>query len=119
MAINDQIVAVGAPFDDDHGASSGAVYLFNATTGQQLAKITAGDGQAGARFGDAVDMSLAADQWALATLREEARGKMVIDCGATRSLGSILALEDFAAINRKKTAPAEITVDPNENTTLL
>ena len=56
VAINDQVVAVGAPFDDDRGANSGAVYLFNATTGQQLAKITAADGQAGARFGDAVDI---------------------------------------------------------------
>ncbi len=56
VAINDQVLAVGAPFDDDHGASSGAVYLFNATTGQQISKITAADGQAGARFGDAVDI---------------------------------------------------------------
>lgn len=56
VAINEQVVAVGAPFDDDDGESSGAVYLFNATTGQQLAKITAADGQAGARFGESVDI---------------------------------------------------------------
>jgi hypothetical protein len=56
VAINDQVVAVGAPFDDDRGESSGSVYLFNATTGQQLAKITAADGQAGARFGESVDI---------------------------------------------------------------
>ncbi|MBI1295551.1 hypothetical protein GC175_11405 [bacterium] len=56
VAINGDIVAVGAPFDDDLGTSSGSVYLFNATTGQQLAKITAADGQAGSRFGESVDI---------------------------------------------------------------
>lgn len=56
VAISGEIVAVGASFDDDRGANSGAVYLFNATTGQQLAKITPADGQAGARFGDSVDI---------------------------------------------------------------
>jgi len=61
------------------------------------------------------DLNLAAGDWALSTLRDEARGKMVIDCGATRSLGSILALEDLAAINQQKSEPATIKVDPADN----
>ena len=47
-------VAVGAPKDDDSGADSGAVYLFDTTTGAQLLKIVPADGQAGDGFGQSI-----------------------------------------------------------------
>ncbi len=47
----DGIVVVGAYLDDDHGSGSGSAYLFDATTGMQLAKLTASDAMAGVNFG--------------------------------------------------------------------
>ena len=54
LAIEGSIVAAGAPFHAANGTNSGAVYLFDATTGQQTAKITPDDAQAGDRFGESV-----------------------------------------------------------------
>ena len=39
VAIDHGIVAVGATGVDDHGAGSGAAYLFDASTGDQIAKV--------------------------------------------------------------------------------
>lgn len=49
---------VGAPFDDDSGASSGSAYVFTrtGTTWMQQAKLTAADAAAGDRFGQSVDI---------------------------------------------------------------
>ena len=52
--ISGDIVIVGSPRNDDHGNNSGSAYLFNATTGEQLAKLTADDAEGGDRFGWAV-----------------------------------------------------------------
>lgn len=57
LAAHGRLLAVGAPFDDDRGADSGAVYLFDTTTGQQLAKFTPADGAAGDRFGWSVGLT--------------------------------------------------------------
>ncbi|MEM7801217.1 MAG: FG-GAP repeat protein, partial [Chloroflexota bacterium] len=54
IAVGERAVAVGAPFADTNGADSGAVYLFDAATGQQITKITPDDASAGARFGESV-----------------------------------------------------------------
>ncbi len=51
VAIRNGIVAVGADGDDDNGTDSGSAYLFNAATGEQLAKLLPDDGAAGDRFG--------------------------------------------------------------------
>jgi len=56
VGIDGGVVAVGSPLDDDGGASSGAVYLFDVSNGQQIAKIIAADGSAGDRFGFALAM---------------------------------------------------------------
>jgi len=45
---------VGALFDDDNGTNSGSAYLFDATTGQQMAKLLPSDGAGGDWFGEAV-----------------------------------------------------------------
>ncbi|MFI4898350.1 MAG: GC-type dockerin domain-anchored protein, partial [Phycisphaerales bacterium JB059] len=54
VAIEGNLVAVGAPFDNDNGAESGSVYLFDATTGQQLFKLTPDDGAFQDLFGASV-----------------------------------------------------------------
>ncbi|MBL1216540.1 MAG: hypothetical protein D8M59_03500 [Planctomycetes bacterium] len=54
IAISDGIVVVGARNDDDNGAESGSAYLFDASTGNQLAKLLPNDGAGGDLFGHAV-----------------------------------------------------------------
>ncbi len=54
VAIEDGIVAVGAPRDDDNNTDSGSVYLFNALTGEQVDKLLATDGGTQDRFGRSV-----------------------------------------------------------------
>lgn len=57
VAIDGDLVLVGALGDDENGVDSGAAYLFDAVTGAQLAKLTAPDGAAGAYFGASVALS--------------------------------------------------------------
>ncbi len=57
IAIADGLVAVGAVFDDDNGSDSGSVYLFNASTGAQIAKLLPDDGAAGDWFGLSIAMA--------------------------------------------------------------
>ncbi len=57
VALIDGLVIVGANFADTDGDDSGAAYVFNAHTGEQLAKLLPSDGAAGALFG----ISLSAD----------------------------------------------------------
>lgn len=52
--IDNGIVTVGAPRAEVGGVASGAVYLFDASTGAQLFRLTAGDGAEGDMFGSAV-----------------------------------------------------------------
>tara|TARA_R110002073_G_scaffold275332_1_gene438883 strand:+ start:55036 stop:56409 length:1374 start_codon:yes stop_codon:yes gene_type:complete len=40
VAIQDNIIAIGAPFTSDNGPNSGSVYLFDAITGNQITKIS-------------------------------------------------------------------------------
>ncbi len=54
IAIHNGIVAVGAPSDDDNGTNSGSVYLFDASTGNQLFKLLPDDGSPSDAFGNSV-----------------------------------------------------------------
>lgn len=54
VAVSGDIVLVGAPTDGDNGPSSGSVYVFDITTGQQLSKLVPTDGAADDLFGNAV-----------------------------------------------------------------
>jgi len=54
VAIDSGVVAVGAPIDDDNGVGSGSVYLFDAATGVQIAKLLSVDGEPGDQFGTSV-----------------------------------------------------------------
>ena len=57
VAISGTLALVSAPFDDDNGTQSGSAYLFDTTTGQQIAKLLPSDGAAGDEFGWAVALS--------------------------------------------------------------
>ncbi|MDP6539607.1 MAG: FG-GAP repeat protein [Planctomycetota bacterium] len=61
VAVHGERVLVGADQDDDHGSASGAAYVFDADTGEQLLKLTASDGAAGDRFGGSVGVSAYGD----------------------------------------------------------
>jgi len=57
VAIHGNMVTVGAPLHDNTGSFQGSVYLFDASTGQQLFKFTADEGDQFDKFGDAVAIS--------------------------------------------------------------
>ncbi|MDF1870599.1 MAG: FG-GAP repeat protein, partial [Phycisphaerales bacterium] len=54
VAIDGNTVIVGARWNDDNGNQSGSAYLFDTTTGQQIAKLLPNDGAAGDYFGESV-----------------------------------------------------------------
>ena len=56
-AINGNIAIVGAYSDDDAGSSSGSAYLFDVSTGNQIAKLTAADAATEDLFGYSVAVS--------------------------------------------------------------
>ena len=57
VAIDGNIAVIGAPSDNDHGAGSGSVYVFDVVTGEQLFKLSPSDSVADQRFGNAVSVS--------------------------------------------------------------
>ena len=57
VAISGDIAIVGARLDDDNGGNSGSAYLFDTTTGQQIAKLLPNDGATGDQFGRSVAIS--------------------------------------------------------------
>jgi hypothetical protein len=57
VAIDGNMAIIGAAYDDDNGAQSGSAYLFDVTTGNQLAKLLPSDGATAAFFGETVSIS--------------------------------------------------------------
>lgn len=57
VAISGDTAIVGARYDDDNGNDSGSAYLFDTTTGIQIAKLMPTDGAANNYFGWAVAIS--------------------------------------------------------------
>ncbi|MCA9274447.1 MAG: FG-GAP repeat protein [Phycisphaerales bacterium] len=57
IGIDEGIVVVGAYKDNAFGTESGSAYLFNATTGSQIAKLTPDDGMTSDWFGYSVSIS--------------------------------------------------------------
>ncbi|MFG0246314.1 MAG: hypothetical protein ACF8MF_09740 [Phycisphaerales bacterium JB052] len=57
VAIQGDLIAVGAPLTDDRGLSSGSVYLFDAVSGNQIDKIIADDTDGADWFGRSIAMS--------------------------------------------------------------
>ncbi len=54
VAISGNTAIVGAPYDEDNGSSSGSAYLFDITTGAQIAKLLPSDGATDDQFGNSV-----------------------------------------------------------------
>ncbi len=54
VSISGTTAIVGAYWDDDNGPNSGSAYLFDTTTGQQIAKLLPDDGAMGDIFGISV-----------------------------------------------------------------
>ncbi len=54
VAISGDLALIGSPSSDTRGEDSGAAYLFDLRTGQQLLRLTAFDGAAGDEFGQSV-----------------------------------------------------------------
>ena len=46
--------AIAGSWSDDHGVNSGSAYLFDTTTGNEIAKLTASDPGANHHFGSSV-----------------------------------------------------------------
>jgi hypothetical protein len=57
VGISGNTAIVGAPFDRDNGEQAGSAYLFDITTGAELAKLTPSDGAALDIFGWSVGIS--------------------------------------------------------------
>ena len=57
VEISGTTAIVGAYWDDDNGSASGSAYLFDTTSGEQIAKLLPNDGAAGAWFGSFVALS--------------------------------------------------------------
>ncbi len=57
VALDNGIVAVGAVSDDTNGIRAGAVYVFDATTGVQIAKLLPNDGAEENRFGHSIGIA--------------------------------------------------------------
>jgi len=57
VAISNELAVIGAYGDNDNGELSGAAYLYDITTGQQLFKLHSGDGEGGDLFGSSVAIS--------------------------------------------------------------
>ena len=60
VAISGATTIIGALGNDDNGFTSGSAYLFDTTTGKQIAKLLPDDGAADDRFGGSVAISGAA-----------------------------------------------------------
>jgi len=57
VAIHGDLAVIGAPFNQDLGLFTGAIYLFDVDTGAELAKLLPNDVQGGFRFGYSVAMT--------------------------------------------------------------
>lgn len=88
IAIHENLVAVGAPFDNDNGSESGSVYLFDATTGAQLHKLTADDGA----FQDLFGWSVAIDD-DLVAIGAHSKDAAGVDSGAAYLFDALTGLQ--------------------------
>ncbi len=95
VAIDRGIVVVGSLRDDDNGYDSGAAYVFDASSGGQLAKLKPADGNANDQFGASVSI---ADNIAVigspdddAFLEFDAGSAYIFDLSRRAQLGKLFA----------------------------
>ncbi|MEM1445091.1 MAG: hypothetical protein AAGF84_03490 [Planctomycetota bacterium] len=80
VALSDGIAAVGAPLSDPDASASGAVYLFDVTTGEQITRVTPDDPVAGGQFGESV--ALDGTTLVVGAIRATAEGDLADTPGA-------------------------------------
>ena len=95
IAIDNGVVAVGARRDDDNGTWSGSAYLFNASTGAQIAKLLPIDGVAYDRFGVSVAIS-GATAIIGAVLDDDNGSTYLFDTTTGRQIAKLLAKDGAA-----------------------
>lgn len=54
VALSGNIALVGSGYDDDEGSNAGAVYIFDISTGSEIAKVTASDAETNDYFGSTI-----------------------------------------------------------------
>lgn len=72
VAIHGNLSVVGARFNDDAGNSSGSAYVFDASTGQQVHKLTALDAAAEDWFG--ISVSLTSSKALIGSYQDDPKG---------------------------------------------
>ena len=90
VSIDGDLIAIGAHWDDDGGSESGSAYLFDATTGIQLTKLSASDAASGDQFGSAI----ALDQGTVvvgAGYDDQAGSAYLFDAETGLQLGKLIA----------------------------
>ena len=93
VAIHDGVVAVGAPEHDDSGTDSGAAYLFDASTGAQLMKITPNDAEEGDEFGNSIDIdggTIAVGAWRADEFGDASGAAYLFDASTGIQTGKVL-----------------------------
>lgn len=103
VAISGDTIVVGAPRGGDNGVASGAVYVFvhSGTAWRQQAKLTAGDGAAGDRFG--FDAALDGDTLVVGAPFDDNRGSaytFLRSAGSWQQQAKLLAFGGSAAGDR-------------------
>ncbi|MCB9914071.1 MAG: FG-GAP repeat protein [Planctomycetes bacterium] len=90
------VVAIGAQGDDDNGPSSGSVYLFDAVTGAQLAKLHASDAATFDFFGSALALDagvVAVGAWANNDFGDHSGSAYLFDAASGVQLAKLLAAD--------------------------
>lgn len=99
VAIDGFTIAIGAKRDDDLGADSGSVYLFDALSGAQNAKLHASDGGLNHNFGEALDLDggvlVAGAHWANGQSLFSGAAYL-FDVGSSAQLAKLAALDGTA-----------------------
>ena len=93
VAIADGIVAVGAPGHEHGGTDAGAAYLFDATTGTQIAKLTPNDAEAGDEFGNSIGIDngiVAVGAWRADELGDGSGAAYLFDASTGNQLDKLL-----------------------------
>ena len=117
ISIDNGIVAVGAAHDDDNGANSGSAYLFDATTGAQMAKLLPTDGTAADVFGQSI--AIANNIIVVGTLLDDDNGS---DSGSAYLFSTSTGIHLALTSSCPNSGPLQITwtnATPNGSAALL
>ncbi len=93
IAIQGNVVVVGAPGDVHNGIASGSAYRFDATTGAQVGKLVPNDPESGDEFGNSIaidDAVIAVGAWRADDLGEGSGAAYLFDATSGAQLEKLL-----------------------------